>query len=128
VGPLVGTGGLALIYLSGSQGRLDSCTYNTIAVELPPRARPPHRRYRVSVNFEYKIGNRKLSQAEWERNLREAPIEAVKDSIKKKVRRVRCTTHGQTARVSFVKTNQGFDTKLSGCCDELMQLVQRALT
>jgi hypothetical protein len=57
----------------------------------------------------------------------EAPMEAVKDEIRQKISRVRCPTHGQTARVQFVKSSQGFDAKLSGCCDELMQRAQRAL-
>jgi hypothetical protein len=79
------------------------------------------------VNIEYKIGNRKVSKAQWERHMREAPLEAVKDGIKNKVAVVRCPKHGQIARVSFTKTSQGFDTKLSACCDELMQRVQRVL-
>ena len=77
--------------------------------------------------MEYKIGNRKVSQAQWMRHLRETPIEALKADIEKRVRSVRCLEHGQTARVSFVKTSQGFDTKLSGCCDVLIERVQRAL-
>jgi hypothetical protein len=81
----------------------------------------------VNVKMEYKIGNRKVSQAEWVRRLREAPFEALKADIQKKVRSVRCPKHGQTARVSFVKTSRGFDMKISGCCDALIERVQRAL-
>lgn len=77
--------------------------------------------------MEYRIGNRKVSKAEWERHLREAPIEAVKADIQRKVKGIRCPRHGQTARVSFVRTSQGFDTNLSGCCDELIQRVRKAL-
>lgn len=81
----------------------------------------------MSINIEYKIGNRKVSQREWERHLMEAPLDAVKDEIRRKVSRVRCSTHGQTAHVQFVKTSRGFDAKLSGCCDALMQRAQQAL-
>jgi hypothetical protein len=83
----------------------------------------------VSFGFkmEYKIGNRKVSTAQWERHLREGPIKALEDDIKNKVSRVRCPTHSQIAQVSFAKTGQGFDTKLSGCCEELMQRARQAL-
>jgi len=81
----------------------------------------------MGVKIEYKVGSRRVSQREWERHLREAPLEAVKDEILQKISRIRCPKHGQAARVEFAKTSQGFNANLSGCCDELMQRAQRVL-
>jgi len=77
--------------------------------------------------MEYRIGNRKVSRSEWERHLREAPLEAVKDDVRKKIARVRCPIHGQRPRVEFRKTVRGFDTSITGCCDDVVKHAQRAL-
>ena len=81
----------------------------------------------MSFKMEYKIGNRKVSEAEWMRHIQEAPMEAAKDEMKSRIERIRCPKHGQSARVTVAKTSQGFDLKLSGCCDEVIQTVERAL-
>lgn len=41
---------------------------------------------------------------------------------------VRCSKHGQSASVSEVRqTPSGFEFRLSGCCDDLVERAQRAL-
>jgi hypothetical protein len=54
-------------------------------------------------------------------------LEAAKNEMKSKIERIRCPKHGQSARVTVAKTSQGLDLKLSGCCDELIQTVEKAL-
>ena len=77
--------------------------------------------------MEYRIGNRKVSQREWERHIAEAPLEGLKDRIRQRVRNVRCPKHGTTPNVTFTKTSSGFDAKVSGCCDKVVEAAQRAL-
>lgn len=79
------------------------------------------------IEIEYKIGGRRVSQQEWERHLREAPTRAAKENVKQKLSGVRCLTHGQSPKVTFRETSQGFDVSISGCCGELTERTRRAL-
>ena len=81
----------------------------------------------MTFKMEYKIGGRKVSQREWERHIAEAPLEAVKDEIRQRVGRIRCPKHGTTATVTLARVSNGFDTKMSGCCDDLVEAARRAL-
>jgi ubiquitin C-terminal hydrolase len=79
------------------------------------------------IEIEYTVGGRRVSQQEWERHLREAPTRATKEAVKQKLSRVRCPAHGQSPKVTFRETSEGFDVSISGCCEELTERARRAL-
>lgn len=53
---------------------------------------------------------------------------AAMEDVKRRACRVRCRTHGQTACVTFRGTSRGFDCEVSGCCSELTDAVQKAIS
>lgn len=82
----------------------------------------------MSVTWEYKIGNRKVSKRNWEKHVfHDAPHRMAREAIENKLRSVRCPTHGDAPRLTIDEARQGFTVNISGCCEALVRRAQRAL-
>ena len=82
----------------------------------------------MGFEMEYKIGNRKVSERQWEQHLfHDEPRRLVREDMESKIKSVRCPTHGTTATVRTRETSSGFEFDIEGCCDELVEAAQRKL-
>jgi hypothetical protein len=82
----------------------------------------------VGFELEYRIGNRKVSQQEWERHMfQEAPRQVAREAVDRELRKVRCPTHGQSPNATITDRADGFEVHIEGCCDALVERAQKAL-
>ena len=80
------------------------------------------------MRLEYRIGNRRVSEAQWERHFEQQARTAVSDAIEGRVRSVRCPVHGRTpTRVTATPSGTDLNWRVEGCCDALIAAVQRSL-
>jgi hypothetical protein len=64
------------------------------------------------------------------RALKEATQKAVDGEVAKierAVRAVRCTEHGESAKVRRAKTHDGVKLQVEGCCDDLVERAEKVL-
>jgi hypothetical protein len=80
------------------------------------------------VGLEYRIGNRRVTKAQWERHLQQQVVEAASDAVEKRVRSVRCPIHNERpTRVTATRSGTDVKWRIEGCCDDLIAAVQRSL-
>lgn len=82
----------------------------------------------MKIKMEYRIGGRKVSAREWEKHLEEEPLRLVRKEIERKLRGLRCPTHGQSPKPAFRNTAAGLEVSVAPpCCDELAARIRRVL-
>ena len=79
-------------------------------------------------NLEYTIGGRKVSQAEFLRDMKDSVYEEAHKKVKESVGRVRCPVHGtHPTNFRVVKSCSKINYEFTCCCEDLKAAVGRAL-
>jgi hypothetical protein len=82
----------------------------------------------MSSKVTFKVGGKEVHPSQFGDKLKEAAVEAVKDSLQAKIEAVRCPVHNQNAKAVLKETTGGkLNYDIQGCCDELIEEVKRSL-
>lgn len=80
------------------------------------------------ITFEINVNGRNVGLHRAEAELERAMVEDISKKMQEKGRRIRCTKHGQTARITTKgRRLKQLSFEVSGCCDELVERVKSAL-
>lgn len=80
------------------------------------------------MSVEYRIGNRKVSKAQWDKHLEESVKDAAIDGLRQQISQLRCPVHGKAAKLVVGRqTGSKMEMKIEACCDQLLQRAQQAL-
>lgn len=80
----------------------------------------------MGVELKYTIDGRAVSADQFFKGIEGQVRQAAVDEVRDNIERVRCSEHGESARVTGIRqTANGFTLDISGCCDAL---VERATT
>lgn len=82
----------------------------------------------MGVDLTYTLGGRKVSRNEFFKGLEGEIRKAASDTAIRHVQSVRCSKHGENARVTQLhQTRDGFSLDVSGCCDDLIEAALGAI-
>ncbi len=75
--------------------------------------------------LEYRIGDRKVSRDRFFKDLADEATAGALAEVQKKMERVTCPKHGKRPTVTMERTREGASFAIEGCCDALVERVQR---
>ncbi len=81
------------------------------------------------MGMELRVGSRKLPPSRMANELEKAVVNEVQESIKKKLRTIRCPQHGEASRLASRGGHklQGLNMRIEGCCEVLIERVKTSL-
>ncbi|MGB7283993.1 MAG: hypothetical protein WBE13_17135 [Candidatus Acidiferrum sp.] len=82
----------------------------------------------MSSKVTYKVGGKEVHPSQLGDRMKEAAVEAVKDSLREKIEAVRCPVHNQNAKAVLKETTGGkLNYDIQGCCEVLIEEVKKSL-
>jgi len=82
----------------------------------------------VKIDFEYRLGGRRVSADQWVKGIAEERKTAEIKKLRQKVESVRCPTHHSGPRLnSQVPSGDNVHFTYASCCDELKKKVEQLL-
>ena len=80
------------------------------------------------VDISIKLNGRKVSPNQLAKTLEGEMIKGLADEVKKSLRSCRCSTHGESPKVTIAgRSIDNLKFEVDGCCDEFLAIVQKKL-